>query len=98
MRSICENPRVKKMNEERAKHPVYPPFEPYTTVDQLRAAAENFVANHQTLWRKGVALPQEQIDSSRKHYAELREALLSIGEDINGLPRRLRVKSKGVAA
>jgi len=98
MKDISRNPRVKKINDRRASLPVYPPFEPYTTVDQLYAAAENCARNNMVATRRGVAVDRDEEKNIRRHYAELREAILSVGGDITRIPRRLRLKVEGVAA
>ncbi len=88
------NPRLKAINQRMTRLPVIPLFEPYRNRQELYEAVQNYVENHKELWRKRIALSEKSAVSSRNHYRELREALMSLGADIGGLPRRLRIKVK----
>ena len=90
-----ENLRLTKINDERARHPVIPPFEPYRDVTQLLEATRNYIDSHRRLWKQGFVMSRESAEAARRHYIELREALLSLEADISGLPRRLKIKVAG---
>lgn len=89
-----QNPRLQRLNDERAGLPASPPFEPYDARGLLEGT-RNFAENFGILWHKGIDLSQEQAENARQHYRNLREILMSLGVDVRGLPRRLRIKVKG---
>jgi hypothetical protein len=91
-----ENLRLTKINDERARLPVIPPFETYRDAGELLDATRNYIDSHRRLWRQGFAMSRDSAEAARRGYIRLREALLSLGADISGLPRRLKLKVAGV--
>jgi|APSaa5957512576_1039674.scaffolds.fasta_scaffold28697_3 hypothetical protein len=57
----------------------------------LLDGVKNFIKSYQTLWKKKVSLAKEQIEASRKDYNRSRDCLVSLGVDVSGLPKRLRI-------
>ena len=78
-------------NERTAILGIFPPFEPYTNKEELLEGIKNYVENHQTLWREKISLPKDQIESSRKHYNKLRDAFVSCGGNLTGLPKKIKI-------
>ena len=86
--------KLDKLNEERREFG----GEAYKSVEDLLNATRNYIDNFRKLWRDGVDLPLYQVEAAQKHYQELRELLMSMGADIKGLPRRLRIKTERLVA
>jgi|GEM_PF-1243208 len=66
-------------------------FSAYNSGEDLMDGVRNYADNHRTLFRKGIIFSQEEIERVRKYYCNLRDTAVSLGMDLTGLPRRLKL-------